>query len=238
MTDTEQNASPSEAARKRALERIQKCMRLAKSSEPHEAAAAMRQAQALMRKFSIEENEVHGINVQQVFVLTPEPPKTRFPMYLNALTALICRAFDAEAYFEVGVHRNGRYRQGVRYFVAGGRAPLVEYAHEVIWRQLTQAWKEYVKRRGSTETQLGERSSFWIGWIAAVDSKVMAFGASDKEKEVVRQEVMRVAPDLKQCSTQSIEFNNQATSAGYRAAADFSIHTPMDGESQRRLGND
>ena len=234
---TENETKPSEADRKRAMDKIQKCLRLSQSSEPHEAAAALRQAQALMQKFSIDENELHGIEVKSVLVLTPEPPKTRFPMYLGAIASLICRAFDAQAMYEVGV-RNGNYRQGVRYFVAGGRAPLVEYAHEVIWRQLTQAWNEYRKNR-IHDSQVGERSSFWLGWIAAVESKVMAFGATDKEKEVVAQAMTEFAGgSLRPAKQQNIAMDSRATRAGFDAAGDFSIHRPMGGSTQKMIGND
>ncbi len=237
MTENNENRKPNEADRKRAMDRIQKCLRLSQSSEPHEAAAALRQAQALMQKFSIDENELHGIEVKSVLVLTPEPPKTRFPMYLSAIATLICRAFDAQAIYEVGM-RNGNYRQGVRYFVAGGRVQLVEYAHEVIWRQLTQAWNEYRKNR-IHDSQLGERTSFWLGWIAAVESKVMAFGATDKEKEIVAQEMNRFAGGaLRPAKQQSVAMDSRATRAGFDAAGDFSIHRPMGGQTQKMLGSD
>lgn len=237
MSENNESRTPSEADRKRALDKIQKCLRLSQSSEPHEAAAALRQAQALMQKFSIDENELHGIEVKSVLVLTPEPPKTRFPMYLSAMVSLICRAFDAQAIFETGV-RNYNLRQGVRYFVAGGRAPLVEYAHEVIWRQLTQAWNEYRKNR-IHDSQVGERSSFWLGWIAAVESKVMDFGATDKEKEIVEQAITKFAGgELQPAKQQNIAMDHRATRAGFDAAGDFSIHRPMGGATQKMIGKD
>lgn len=220
--------------RERALDRINKCMRLSKSDNPNEAAAALRQAQKLMQVYSVEESELHGIEVRSVLVLTPEPPKTRFPMYLSALVSLVCRAFDAQAYFEVGLV-NGKARQGVRYFVAGGRSQLVEYAHQVIWRQLTQAWSNYRKMR-TMDSQVGERSSFWMGWIAAVESKVMLFGATDKEKEVVRTTMERAAPNLARAKQQNIAMDSSSTRAGFQAAGDFSINTPMGGSTQKLIG--
>lgn len=223
-----------QADRDRALDRVKKCMRLSASAEPNEAATALRQAQKLMQQFSISEDEVSDIEVKSVLVLTPEPPKTRFPMYLSAITALVCRAFDAKAYYEVGRTPTGKIRQGVRYFVAGGRAPLVEYAHQVIWSQLTQAWNNY--RKGNIyDSQVGERSSFWFGWIAAVDAKVMAFGASDKEKECVAKAMDRSAPNLREGSVQNVRMQGRSARAGYDAAGDFSIHRPMSGVSQKQL---
>jgi Protein of unknown function (DUF2786) len=231
-------AEQTKTDRERAMERIQKCLRLSKSNEAHEAAAALRQAQKLMQQYSIEESELHGIEVKSVLVLTPEPPKTRFPMYLSAIASLICRAFDAQAIYEVGIGRNGQFRQGVRYFVAGGRAPLVEYAHEVIWRQLTQAWNDYRKARIG-DSQLGERSSFWMGWIAAVSQKVMDFGATDKEKEVVGQKMTEFAGgSLKPAKQQTVARHTGATRAGFDAAGDFSLNRPVGGATQKMIGSD
>ena len=43
--------------RAQALRRIRACLRLSASSEPHEAAAALRQAQALMREYGVTASE-------------------------------------------------------------------------------------------------------------------------------------------------------------------------------------
>lgn len=231
------NDTNTKTDRDRAMDRILKCMRLSQSSEAHEAAAALRQAQALMRKFSIDENELHGIEVKSVLVLTPEPPKTRFPMYLSALVALICRAFDAQAIFEVGTKISRgqlKYYQGVRYFVAGGRAPLVEYTHEVCWRQLWDGWNKY-RKEADMDFPPGARTSFWMGWIAAVNDKVMDFGATEKEKEIVEAAISKQFPNLKASKVQPMELKGSTLRAGHEAAKDFSLNRPMGGEKQKLL---
>lgn len=49
----------------KALEKIKKLLRLAASDNPHEAAAAMRQARALMEKYRLEESDVHLSDVYE-----------------------------------------------------------------------------------------------------------------------------------------------------------------------------
>lgn len=44
--------------KKAAIEKIRKCLALAKSANEHEAAAALRQAQALMRKYGVEDGDI------------------------------------------------------------------------------------------------------------------------------------------------------------------------------------
>ena len=50
--------------RKKALEKIKKCLRLATSANPHEAAAAMRQAQALMKEHGVGQADVDMSGVE------------------------------------------------------------------------------------------------------------------------------------------------------------------------------
>ena len=50
------------------LRKIEKCLALAKSSEPAEAAAALRQAQALMREHGVSQLEAQAIGARECSV--------------------------------------------------------------------------------------------------------------------------------------------------------------------------
>lgn len=218
--------------RERALERIKKCLRLSKSSNPHEASAALRQAQKLMKAFSISDEEVMGIEITSAFLLTTEPPKKKYPMYLGAIVSLCCRAFGVEALFECGHNRSGRWQQGVRYFGPNGRPELAKYAHEVMWTQMKGAWNDHRSKLGF-EAQLGERSSFWIGWVAAVNQKVMDFGGTKEEEEAISRSMTKHCDGEKPPPAQSKDINmdSRALRAGIEAAKDFQLHRPMEGST-------
>ena len=51
-----------------AIEKIRKCLALAKSANEHEAAAALRQAQALMRKYGVEDGDILMAEVSEARV--------------------------------------------------------------------------------------------------------------------------------------------------------------------------
>jgi len=53
--------------RARAPDRIKKCFALAKSSNPHEAEAAMRQARKIMDKFKLKIGDVHATQTEEFF---------------------------------------------------------------------------------------------------------------------------------------------------------------------------
>lgn len=50
---------------KKALDKIKKLLRLANSSNPHEAAAAMRQARALMEKHQLDQTDVDIADIEE-----------------------------------------------------------------------------------------------------------------------------------------------------------------------------
>jgi len=224
------------ADRDRALERIKKCLNLAKSSEAHEAAAAMRQAQKLMAAFAVSEEEVLGLEVSATQVITPEPHKKSLPLYMNVLMSVCCSAFDCDALIEVG-YKSGKARMAIRYFGLNGKDQLAAYAHEVMWRQMMEAWNEYRRYRPELFKERGARMGFWVGWLQEVRSKVHAF-AGKEEEQALRQRAMIAyngGKELDPAKDSPISLDGRTAAAGRKAAEDFSIHRPMNGETQRAL---
>lgn len=223
--------------RDKLLAKIQKCMRLAKSSNAHEAAAAMRQAQKMMEQHGIDEGELLGLEVTSLQFITIEPYKRsgKTPMYMAHLIATIMRAFDVEAVEEVA-WVCGKPRMAVRYFGMKGKPDMAVYAHAVMWRQLMAAWKEYSKTNPWVNNERGARQGFWIGWLREVRSKVMEFAGSAEEKEMRTKAIDRhYGGNLGEGKTNSMSVSGTTAQAGRAAAGDFSIHRPMNGEQQRRL---
>lgn len=60
--------TPDKAHRAKILSRIRKCLALAQSSEPHEAAAALRQAQKLMAQHGIDAVDIELSAVVEAYV--------------------------------------------------------------------------------------------------------------------------------------------------------------------------
>lgn len=87
--------------RDQALSKIKKCLALAQSSNPHEAAAAMRQAQKLMAEHNVTETDVSLADVAEAVA----------PARLNALTnweamlsGLIAQAFGCDHFSRISRH--------------------------------------------------------------------------------------------------------------------------------------
>lgn len=152
--------------KEKALAKIQKCLRLAKSTNSHEAALALKQAYALMKKHNISESvaldcdnfvkggEVKSHNTAQV------------PSYINSLLNVIMRCFTVSVVFRTGYDNNTT----VIFYGNQSDVMIAEYAYMFLARKLTKARSEYISSLGcirkSSKTKRGD--AFARGWIFAV----------------------------------------------------------------------
>jgi len=227
--------------RERIMEKIRKCFALGKSSEPHEAAAAIRQAQKLMEAYNISQDEIMGMEVRDERVVTPEPPKRKMPLYLSSIVMICCRAFGCEAVFEWHITEEGRRKQAVRYFGKNNAPVMAGYAHEVMWRAMMRCWKLYVKNN-PYDINPNDRGSFWIGWLQGVEQKIIDFAMTDEEKDAIKSKMDQSFGKLSKADiTKPKSISGRAARAGLSASEDFDIHRPVGGSaesqnSQKLLG--
>ena len=239
----------SKEERARIIARIKKCLALGKSSEPHEAAAAIRQAQKLMEKFGIEADDVEGDVITSELVITPEPPKRKYPMYIIGIYQAVANAFGVSAIFET-TRKYGRsghdwdfdLRLGVRYFGTGNSAMMAKYTHEVMWNAMMKAWRQHQKAMWR-EAMPGERQAFWLGWLAAVDRTIQNFARPEGHSERLKKAMDEFAGfDLPDAETNKMDMTDPAMRnmlrTGHAAGSEFSIHRPMEGSVQRGIGYD
>ena len=221
-----------DAGREKILERIRKCFALGKSSEPHEAAAAIRQAQKLMAAHSITQDDLIGIEVRNELVITPEPPKRTMPLYLVSMVSLCCRAFGCEAIFEGVICPNLTPRQAIRYFGNGTAPMLAKYAHEVMFTAMRRSWQQYALRN-TLDIGPRDRGSYWIGWLYGVAQKIEDFGMTEEQRNVVKNKRDTFYDNLEtNMKVSSPEIESRAARAGHIDSNTFNIHRPVDGHSE------
>lgn len=221
-----------EATREKKLDKIRKCLRLSKSAEPHEAAAAIRHAQALMRELGIEDEAEVGMEQTTGEVLIT---KEAFGgcAYLNQLCALIRRTFGVDCVWEPG---NGisRTRANVRYIGPRSRVMMAIYAHRVIDRAVFKAWKEVRDTFGQAP---GARQAFRLNFLDAIHEKVERLAPSDVEtKAIERYKEKEYGTDLEKTKSKVLGGDPLAAILGSAMGSQFDIHRPMD-EDKRRLGH-
>ncbi|NLC21822.1 MAG: DUF2786 domain-containing protein [Halomonadaceae bacterium] len=225
----------------RVLTKIEKCLRLASSSNPGEAATALRQAQKLMAKHGIvhEDLELHRISESVRARGNTACP----PSWTLDLCRLIARAFgvrfmDTVASRPADFFSNRRQYKANVSFIGLDDAPSVAgYAYDVLYRQLARDRKEYVadlpsRTRKSEKTRQGDL--YAKGWLMAVERQVKGLARTPEEERLVQRWIEKEhsdagsigpSPDLKidldEASTLS------AMRAGYQTGAKVALHRPV-----------
>jgi hypothetical protein len=156
-----------------AINKIRKCLALAGSSEPHEAAAALRQAQKLMLQHGIDHPELLAAGIGEEWAkasASKTPPK-----YEAQLAWIIGQAFNCEPIFSPRVNKARTALTGGYVFVGAQPAPEVaSYTFEVLRAKLTRARSSYMdvalKRYRKNKTAAADK--FCEGWVRAVYSLV------------------------------------------------------------------
>lgn len=164
-----------------ALRKIQKCLALSKSSEPHEAARAMRQAQALMERFNVEHPELLAIGVEQEW--TKSRASKTPPRYEAALAATVARNFGCELIFS---RRWAQAKMAGGYVFVGARstAQVAAYTFAVLSRKLTAARTEYAKLHLArySKNKVAAADLFCDGWVLAIARDVATAALSDGDR--------------------------------------------------------
>lgn len=153
--------------RNKALDKIKKCLRLATSANAHEAAAAMRQARALMREHSIGQDDVSMADVMEC---TAVAGSKKTPAKWEAqLANTVSKAYACKVIFAGGI---GRWN-----FI-GEMAEVAGYTMTVLLRQVRQARRDYslAKLKNCKHaTKVRRADVFCEAWVHTVYQQVMTF---------------------------------------------------------------
>lgn len=226
--------------RDRILSKINKCLRLSKSANEHEAAAALRQAQKMMAQHGLTEADLPGVEFGDGVVTTPIPARTKLPLFMSQLVNLICASFGVQVVVENHKgNKSSRVQYQMRYWGPKARVQLAVYAHAVVFRAANNAWAAALRENPELATMRNARLNFRIAWLAQVREAVQALGLSDEERSATEMVKERhYGRSLAKAATNTSARHVGAAQALGRAAAEgFSLHRPMNGAAQKRLGN-
>lgn len=175
--------------RNKALDKIKKCLRLATSANPHEAAAAMRWAQTLMRQHGIGQAEVDMADVMEC---TAVAGSKKTPAQWEAhLASTVAKAYACKVLFVGGI---GRWN-----FI-GEMAEVAGYTMTVLLRQVRQARRDFMLnrlKRCKPATKVRRADVFCEAWVHAVYEQVATFAGAGLSP-AVEQYLAHHYPDLVQ----------------------------------------
>lgn len=142
------------------IRKIQKCLALARSSEPSEAAAGLRQAQALMREYGVSHPEVLAANAQEKSV----PAGAQRPSeHETRLANVVADAFGCELILSRGFDESS--------WLLVGCSPAIDvagYTMQVLLRAMAKARAAYIKaalKRCGRKNKTARADVFCQGWV-------------------------------------------------------------------------
>lgn len=214
--------------RNKAIDKIKKCLALSKISEPHEASAAMRQAQKLMSAFEVEEHELSDYS--NVCVQVPIQYSEKLPITLDILIHIIEEAFGVKAIIGAS-RRQTDLSFNIEYFGPVMRIKLAEYAHVVVWRALQRAWTAHLKNEPWLRGLRGARASFQVGWLNAVRETIQSFALTDEDKQGTDLAISSKYGQLTNVKANKQRLDSELYGAGQDAADGFSLNRPVGTET-------
>lgn len=214
------------------LEKIKKCFALAKSSNEHEAAAALRQAQKLMAMHGLTESDVEGVDYAVFEIASDYEFGRKKPLILIAVVGLIAHAMGVEVVF-TAVRKGRGFVHGVCYAGPRHRVITAEYAHAVVYRAVGKAWREYSDENPWVKSRPGSRAGFYHGWCAAVRAKVEALAVDPKESEGTKRALARRFPEMGVAKVGSTKINGNTMAAGADRGKDFELNKPINQDRMR-----
>ncbi|MGO2713230.1 DUF2786 domain-containing protein [Pseudomonas helleri] len=218
----------------KALEKIKKLLRLAASDNPHEAAAAMRQARALMEKYRLEESDVHLSDVYECAARSGS--KITPPQWEANLVGAVSQAYACKVLFMSGI---GEWR-----FI-GELAELASYTMTLLLRQVRQSRRDFIStqlKRCKPATKTKRADVFCSAWVSAVRKQVMAFAGKDEPSQAMVAYMLKNHADTEKldCRDRNANKSNGMRSTtdalyGIIAAGDVRLNHGVNGQDQLSL---
>lgn len=167
-----------------ALKKVKKLLDIAAraSSNPNEAATAMRQAEALIRNFQITATETSGV-AERAYL--GRGAAVRFG--LVGLHNVIAQLYGAECYSQI-VAKNGALRYAY-VFVSDkpGTLEICDYALLVLARQMDRDCRLHIKRVKKAANRGARGDAFCKGWVQGLRSALDLYSTDIVVSDAVKK---------------------------------------------------
>ncbi|EMB6558643.1 DUF2786 domain-containing protein [Yersinia enterocolitica] len=222
------------------LAKIKKLLNLAKrSTNPNEAANALRQAQNLMREHQLNETDVALTEISEASSKGAPSDAISIPRYMSSLLTVIRQAFGVQNYLTW----QGNKRTIV-FYGPNERPQIAAYAFDVLSRQMMSSRRAFsAKQRSNLKrtTKIGRADSYCEAWVSGAYTVIERFVVTNHERELMDTYYQRISDggSWKTVATREakkVRGVDDAASAGYRAGKNASLHHAVNGtDSQPAL---
>lgn len=217
-----------------AIRKIEKCLALSKSSNEHEAAAALRQANKLMAAYNITPEALQASTIGAAQAKTDS--WTRPPAWEMQLLRTINKAFACQAVLNMGCGVFKRLTL-ITYIGVKHQAELAAYTHEVIRRQVVNARSKFVAELGGTRGQkMAAGETFCQAYVESINAQIVALANTPEQDAAItdrKQQLLGNSGNTYKAAQRG--WDGAAHAAGSAAAKGASLHRPMHGKQALRL---
>lgn len=215
-----------------ALRKLRACLQLAASSNPNEAANALRQAQALMRQYGLDADEADPDAITQC------DGKTRsrggdIPNRIWMLASVCARLFGCYVF----VYQHQAEAKTVVRFVGRGSAPeLAGFAYTVLRRQLDADTTRHIARCRKRKSRLERGEAFGMAWIDGLCLQLELPDLPALDAAAFKHFVEQGLGALETTRLRKAKGTNHDRVAGFLAGRQAKLHRGVYGSSRLEIG--
>lgn len=226
-----------------AIGKIKKCLALASSSNAHEAAAALRQAQKLMQEHGITDSDVSMADVVEKGV---KSPSNTISMWQSKLARCVAEAFGCELFYcrhaKIGASFKVVRSTDVVFIGVGAAPEVAGYAFEVLLRQAIRDRAAHIaaqpkRLKQSTKTARGD--AFATAWVHAVWVQLEKFAGTARDVELIEQYMQQQHPDMRELKPTtrhvSRHVRDDSYASGHKAGQNARLDRAVTGSHETKL---
>lgn len=208
--------------RDKIIDKIKKCLRLAESSDPNEAAAALAKAHELMAAYRIGRHEVKVEKRVGKYTLAKKPKD-----YEAYLLDTIAAMFRCEKWIKQG--------EGVRGYNAvflgeDVNAEIASYAYDGVCWQLGRERRQFMRqlsKRMMTKNKAKRADAYCLGWCIAVCTNLAHLVPSAPLPDSIAKYMESMLPNMVTRQTRKTHATRRYDddlSVGYASGAQFELN--------------
>lgn len=229
--------------KKTAINKIKKCLALAKSSEPNEAAAAMRQAQKLMEAFGIAHPELIAADACEEW--SKSSAAHRPVRYEVALAGIVADAYGCELLFQRKLNAARTDIVGGYAFIGIDPAPeIARYTFDVYARHLRASRRTYIQtklKRCGQRNKMARADEFCDGWVLAVRMQLTVAERSQEQRSIIDAYMRANHAELRKLDARSRSVSRRNTDtdrlAGFEQGASAVVNKGIRANNVRRIAH-
>lgn len=229
------------------LSKIKKCLALSASSNPHEAAAALRQANALMRQHDVDVSALSMSEIGESKISSRTMARDKPNLWEANLISIIGKAFGCRILIERSLLQEGvrgYVNQSEFLFIGQTRqVEIASYTDSVLVRKCKSARQKWITEHlgglsgrapGSKAKVTALGDAFAMGWVHSIAQVVADFANPPQVDQSIQAYIEKRETSTKGCPVRSVPPDKTTITAaqmGMLAAQGESIYQPMGAQS-------